>query len=193
MKAVDHFEKAEKKFEEGAFLESIQLFTLAIEIDSKNAHYISRRGVTFFRLGKQEEALYDLNLSLKLEPENPYRYSSRAFILSNLNRIDEALKDYEKALQLDPQDSIAFNNLGLLQEKKGYHKEAKHNFKIADKIEGVKRNLENVSISETDSDTGQYANYRDLSYWQFIKKLFKDAKLRSDFIKFLKNGFRIKE
>jgi len=193
MKAVDHFEHAEKKFAEGAFLKSIQLYTLAIELDPKNANYISQRGVTFFRLGKHEEALYDLNLSLKLEPDNPYRYSSRAFILSNLNRIEEALIDYEKAVQLDPKDSIAFNNLGLLQEKKGYHKEAKHNFKIADEIEGVQRNLKNESFSERAPDTSQYTNYRDLSYWQFIKRLFSDSKLRSDFIKFLKNGFRIKD
>ena len=98
MAIKDPFKKAESQFESGDFLGSIQLYTLAIELDPRNAQYISQRGVAFFRIGKNEEALYDLDQAMKLEPDNPYRYSSRAFILSNLNRIDEAIQEDRKSV-----------------------------------------------------------------------------------------------
>jgi tetratricopeptide (TPR) repeat protein len=186
------FEEAELYFDQGDFKKSIQLYSLAIERDQQNAHIISKRGVAFFRIGKNDEALYDLNMALNLEPDNPYRYSSRAFILSNINRIDEAIRDYEKAIELDPEDAIAFNNLGLLQEKKGYMQAANNNFKRADTIHGIKpRNinayespLPNIPKKE------QKENYSELSYWQFIKRIFTDSKLRKDFFRFIKNGFK---
>lgn len=194
MDVQEHFNKAEIQFDEGNFKESIQLYSLAIEKDQNNAHYISKRGVAFFRIGKNAEALYDLDLALKLEPDNPYRYSSRAFVLSNLNLIDEAIIDYEKAVQLDPEDSIAYNNLGLLQEKKGYNKPAQSNFKKADDLLGIKNNNPSLNLSESPlpkiQKKSESKNYKELSYWQFIKQIFSDGKLRKEFLQFVKKGFK---
>lgn len=192
MDTENSFEQAELFFDQGDFKKSIQMYSLAIEKDQNNAHYISKRGVAFFRIGKNEEALYDLDLALKLEPDNPYRYSSRAFVLSNINRIDEAIQDYEKAIALDPEDSIAYNNLGLLQEKKGYIKAAQNSFAKSDTIEGIKPRTANTGQSPLPEipKKVQIENYEELSYWQFIKRIFSDAKLRKDFFRFIKNGFK---
>ena len=187
MDALEPFNKAEEQFDKGDFKNSIRLYSLAIELDPDNASYISQRGVAFFHLGKIEEALYDLDLALKLEPENPYRYSSRAFILSNLNRIDEAINDYKEAIRLDPEDAIAYNNLGLLEEKKGYRKSAVENFKKADKLEGLRSSSSSLKKS---SGKEKAANYKELSYLQFFKRLFKDAKLREEFYRFIRKGFK---
>lgn len=190
MPAKDPFKKAESQFESGDFLGSIQLYTLAIELDPNNARYISQRGVAFFRIGKNEEALYDLDMAMKLEPSNPYRYSSRAFILSNLNRIDEAIMDYEKAILLDPEDAIAYNNLGLLQEKKGFDKIAKGNFEIADDLAGVEqKHTENGSI-DPHRPLITENKYKNISYWKFVTMVFTDAKVRKEFFQFIRNGLK---
>lgn len=194
MDIEEPFNKAEVQFDEGNFKESIQLYSLAIEKEPNNAHYISKRGVAFFRIGKNAEALYDLDLALKLEPNNPYRYSSRAFILSNLNRIDEAISDYEKAVHIDPEDSIAYNNLGLLQEKKGYNQTAEGNFKKADDIAGIKskhssQNTANSPLPKVQNKK-ENPNYKDLGYWQFIKQILMNKKLRKEFFMFIRNGFK---
>jgi len=190
MATKDPFKQAESHFESGDFLGSIQLYTLAIELDPQNARYISQRGVAFFRIGKNEEALYDLDLALKIEPQNPYRYSSRAFILSNLNRIDDAIKDYEKAIELDPEDAIAYNNLGLLQEKKGFDQMAKTNFEKADEI---------AEVDQHQSDNGSVEHhrllipenkYKNISYWKFVRMVFTDAKTRREFFEFIKRGLK---
>ena len=205
MTATELFEQAEIKLHEKAFKDSIQLYTEAIAIEKENAHYISQRAVAFFHLEKYEEALYDYNHALELEPENPFRYSSRAFILSNMNKTQEAIKDYEKAIELDPTDSVAYNNLGLLQESVGFNQMAKQNFDSADKIEGIKLNgssqileqntTDNADDSEIpilDPDVIQLGkSYKEMGYFQFIKMIFTHKKVRGDFFRFIRNGFKL--
>ncbi len=194
MKAIESFNIAEKFFDKGDFKESIRLYSQAIELDPQNANYIAQRGVAFFHFGKNEEALYDLDLALKLEPTNPFRYASRAFILSNLNRIDEAISDYKKTIELDPEDSIAYNNLGLLEEKKGYRESAQNNFKKADDLEGIHlRSSNNVKANDQSlkSESKDFEkDLKELSYFQFIRRVISDSKLRKDFYRFIRNGFK---
>ena len=85
-----------------------------------------------------------MDYALGLEPNNPYRYSSRAYIKDWIGDIKGAIADYEVAVKLDPEDSIAYNNLGLLQEKLGYVDKAKSNYKRADQIAGVDELLEKI-------------------------------------------------
>jgi len=194
MNALESFQLAEAHFDKGDFKESIRLYSIAIELDPQNASYIAQRGVAFFHYGKNEEALYDLDLALRLEPTNPFRYASRAFILSNLNRIDEAIADYKKTIELDPEDSIAYNNLGLLEEKKGYRKSARKNFKKADELEGIHSKTSKVeestypSIEEAPSEDNK--KEVELSYLQFIIKVVRSSKLRKEFFRFVRNGFK---
>lgn len=206
MTAIELFEQAEIKLREKEFKDSIKLYTEAIAIERENAHYISQRGVAFFHLNKFDEALYDYNHALELEPENPFRYSSRAYILSNMNRIPEAIKDYEKAIELDPTDSVAYNNLGLLQESVGFNDLANQNFESSDKIEGIKLNgnsqiLEQITDNNTDETEAPILdpeieqlgkNYKEMGYFQFIKMIFTHKKVRNDFFRFIKNGFKLK-
>ncbi len=190
MEKHDQFKKAESQFESGDFLGSIQLYTLAIELDPQNAQYISQRGVAFFRIGKNEEALYDLDQAMKLEPNNPYRYSSRAFILSNLNRIDDAIKDYEKAIELDPEDAIAYNNLGLLHEKKGFDRIAKTHFEKADELVGEEEKHIEKGPVDHHRPLIKENKYKNISYWKFVTMVFTDSKVRKEFFQFIKNGLK---
>ena len=206
MTATELFEQAEIKLREKAFKDSIQLYTEAIAEDQNNAHYISQRAVAFFHLDKFQEALHDFNHALELEPDNPFRYSSRAFILSNMNKIQEAIKDYEKAIELDPSDSVAYNNLGLLQESVGFKQMAKQNFDNADKIEGIKLNGSSQLLEENTADNTDDSaipildpeikqlgdSYKDMGYFQFIKMIFTHKKVRNDFYRFIRNGFKLK-
>ena len=206
MTAIELFEQAEIKLREKEFKDSIRLYTEAIAIEHENAHYISQRAVAFFHLGKYDEALYDFNNALELEPNNPFRYSSRAYILSNMNRIPDAIKDYEKAIELDPSDSVAYNNLGLLQEGVGFNELAKQNFETADKIDNIKLNgssqileqndvdnTEDVEIPILDPEIKQLGeSYKDMGYFRFIQMIFTHKKVRSDFFRFVWNGFKLK-
>lgn len=206
MTATELFEQAEIKLGEKAYKDSIRLYTEAIVLDNTNAHFISQRAVAFFHMNKFEEALYDFNHAIEIEPENPFRYSSRAFMLSNMNRISEAIKDYEKAIELDPTDSVAYNNLGLLQEGVGFNELAKQNYDKADNVGKVGLNGSTQIVEQKDDDISDQSenpildpeikelgeSYRDMGYFQFIKMIFTHKKVRNDFFKFIRNGFKLK-
>ena len=81
----------------------------------------------------------DLNQAIELDPVNAYRYSSRAYILDALGDTEAAVVDYLKAVELDPEDFVAFNNLGLLEEKLGRKAKAQSSFDQSDALMGLKK------------------------------------------------------
>ena len=208
MTAKELFEQAERKLHRKEFRDSIKLYSEAIALEGDNAHYISQRAVAFFHLGEYEEALYDFNRALELEPENPFRYSSRAYLLSNIGQIEDAIRDYEKAIALDPDDSVAHNNLGLLQERIGFDELAKKHFEKADSIEGIEL-IGNKYFRKEDEPSEPEAekrepvidpppetlelgkNYMEVSYFRFIRMIFTHKKIRRDFFRFIRNGFKL--
>ena len=181
--------KSLDKIKEGKLAEAILFLDKAIEEDPTNAIYYSERGVCFLNTEQYGKALGDMNTSVKLDPDYAYRYASRGFVKDRMGDTKGGISDYEIAVKLDPQDSIAYNNLGLLQEKLGYQKSSKRNFAIADEIadgevkEETKSSLPPITPNalETKKTIGS-----------IIKKLFTDKKIRSEFLMFIKNGFKIK-
>lgn len=98
---------------------------------------IHDRAVALFNLGRQNEALLELDRALELQPDYSYRYASRAYMRNALKDIHGAISDYRKAIELDPEDAVALNNLGLLEEQLGYHEEARERYKVADELMGI--------------------------------------------------------
>lgn len=119
----------------GKFQESVTDLTSLITRLPEEADLYSERGVSYFHLKDYKTALTDMNKAVELQPENSYRYSSRAYIRAYID-IDGAVADYEKATILDPKDDIAYNNLGLILEKRGKLKAAQQKFKKSDEIIG---------------------------------------------------------
>lgn len=126
-KGLDHASRRE-------YAEAIIAYTRAIEIKPNEAEYYSDRAVAFFHTDQGQYSLADMNKAQELEPGKGYRYSSRAFIKDHLGDLDGAIEDYKVAVRIDPQDAIAQNNLGLLEEKKGYKQQSKKRFLTADKL-----------------------------------------------------------
>jgi tetratricopeptide (TPR) repeat protein len=125
--------KAEGLFDADKHKDALKFYDKAIADEPSNPDYYSKRGVTYFHLGNLKAALADMNTSAELEPEYSYRYASRAYIKDAMGDLDGAIEDYKIAVQLDPEDGVAFNNLGLLEEKQGYATAKKH-FDKADEL-----------------------------------------------------------
>ncbi len=149
-------QKAEEAYKAHKFEEAIGFYRKAITLDLKNARLYSEIGISYYHLGDKINALLNLDKAVDLEPNISYRYASRGYIKGGLKMIDEAILDYEKAIELDPSDSITFNNLGLLQEQKGWAKMAESNFDKADTLEGrLKKDpiLPNIKSEKTASSS----------------------------------------
>jgi len=69
-------------FDKGSFEEALFVFSRAISIDSEPAHY-SHRGITFFKLGKYEEALNDFHMAISKNEDEPLFFYQRGNVYLN--------------------------------------------------------------------------------------------------------------
>jgi len=184
--------EADQAMENGAMNKALDLYSKALKIDPYNPVIWSDRGVCFFNNKQFEKSLNDLNKSVELDPENPYRYSSRAFVKGALKDVKGAVIDYEKALELDPDDAICRNNLGLMQEKLSYWNQAKKNFEVADELAGIlkDRNIITESSAKIIVDN-PIESSKEETILDEVKSVFTSRSKFSEFLKFIKNGFKL--
>lgn len=174
----------------GHFQESVNDLTSVINKLPEEATLYSERGVSYFHLKDYKSSLVDMNKSVDLEPDNPYRYSSRAYIKAYTD-VDGAIKDYEKATQLDPQDEIAYNNLGLLLERRGKMKEAQEKFKRSNKLMGYDP-LKRTEKKEPEIKPIPMVNKEEDTMGAVMLNVFRDKKTRKEYFNFLKSFFKKK-
>jgi hypothetical protein len=95
------------------------------------------RAVCHFHCGEGDLALKWLDLAVEIQPDYSYRYASRGWMKQALQDDEGARLDYEQALVLDPEDAITLNNLGLLEERMGYKKQAQERFRVSNELKGI--------------------------------------------------------
>lgn len=204
----DTHRKADELVKAGKFDESLEIYNNLIILHPDNADMLGEMGVIFIHLNDREKCFYYLNAALDLEPSRSYRYSCRAYAHGHFKDYDASIMDYQRAIELDPEDSIAHNNLGLALEQKGYNDEAQKRFEQADKLAKAEEKmfsvLDELEANRKASPEGDMneipseeietrLNEEEKSNtWKEIKKFFTSAQQRKDFIRFIKNGFKIK-
>ena len=192
-------EAAEKEREAGNQEKAIELYSKALIESPNDCNIISDRGVAYLHLNNKEFCLKDLDLAIQLQPDYAYRYACRAYAKRRFGDLDGAVEDYEKAVELDPEDSIAHNNLGLIMEERGYQKKAEKRFERADKLTKMENNLLDVideldekPEEETKSPLPKVKPEREPTKSEEFKKVFTSKNQFMEFIRFIKNGFKIK-
>lgn len=186
------FEKGVKLLKENKLEKALNVFNRLIELEPNCADFYSERGVVYFHMNKAKESIADMNKAVDLQPMKSYRYSSRAYILGHFKDIEKAIADYKKAIELDPEDAIAQNNLGMLEEQLGYHKQAKERYKLADGLAIDGRSEQGIQGEKIVARNIQ----KEIDLEQANKSLWKELKAigskegRASFLRFLKSGFK---
>lgn len=183
----------------GEFQNSVNDFNAVIERLPEEATFYSERGVSYYHLKDYKTAMLDMDKAVELEPKNSYRYSSRAYIRAYFD-VDGAIEDYEQATILDPKDEIAYNNLGLLLEKRGKMKAAQEKFKKSNDIIGYdpkKRELDSsddeIKVEETKevpesiekTETAEASNLGKV-----MLDVFRNKQTRKEYLSYLKGIFK---
>lgn len=201
-------EKAHELLRDQKFEESISFFDKALIDNPGHPDIYSDRGVAFLHLKLKEKSLDDFEMALEMQPSYSFRYAARAYAKDFFGDTEGAIEDYEKALELDPDDAVSYNNLGLLQEKLGYKKQALDNFKRADQLskqehhlyqimndlEGnsTETSLTNDSPTEHQTIDPNETGEKNISTFREFSRIFTSRKQFTEFLKFLKNGLKIK-
>ncbi len=197
-------EKAHNTLKSGNAEEAVRLYTAALLSHPDHPDILSDRGVAYLHLNDREKCMRDLNRALELQPDYSYRYASRAFARNNFGDLDGAIADYRKAIELDPDDAVAHNNLGLLLEQKGYKHEAEQRFERADKLSKQENRLlgllDEIEVDKAEKDVKKKAvsssegaiEKEEQSGAKEFKKIFTSTSQFREFIRFIKNGFKLK-
>lgn len=203
-------EAAHKLLQDGKIIEAIETYSKALEISPDNADIYSDRGVAHLHNMDKSNCFADLNKAKELQPEYSYRYASLAFAKNNFGDLAGAILDYEKAVELDPDDAVAQNNLGLLLEQQGYKKSAEERFARADKLseqedhllemiddlddaDDQRSDIETIeSIEDTEMRLEHEQTEKSANNSEEFKKIFTKKSQFKEFIRFIKNGFKIK-
>lgn len=195
--------KAQDYIDAQKYDKALSAFNEALKKAPNHPDILSHRGVCYLHLNQKKNCLDDLHLSLQLQPDYSYRYASLAYAKDYFGDIDGAIAAYEKAIELDPEDAVAYNNLGLLQEKKGYQQKAQRQFEKADKLAKIERKfmdrLDKDEIRDTSPAPGKGETLQPkkltpdkvLSRKEVYRSLFTDGKTFKEFIVFIKQGFKL--
>jgi len=116
-KAEEYKTEANAKFGAGHFLESLDLYTKAIECDPNNAVYYSNRAFAHFKLENFGSCLQDANKAIELNPKYTKAYYRRASGLYALGKHKEALKDFNAVVSIAPNDKDAQAKLKACQQE----------------------------------------------------------------------------
>ncbi len=215
------FAKGIAKVKENDFLAAIEHFTIAIQEDANNVECYAERAVAYLNTNQYDLSMFDMHRCIEMEPNNSYRYSCRAFLKAKIGDTEGAIADYEMAIKLDPEDAIAYNNLGLVQETKGYRVQAQKSFEKSNELIGYNPNRfdEGALKKETPKKVNSEVDKKDQqttetiqpvtesntsvqikseesanpSKGQIAKSVFTSRSGFKDFWQFIRNGFRIKE
>ena len=209
----EYHRKAIEELEKGNFQKGIEFIEKALESSPYNPTYLTERGTIYLHLNDKEKCLRDMDTVVNLDPKNAYRYSCRAYARSWFKDIDGAIKDYEMAVSLDKEDAIAYNNLGLLLERKGALERAKKLYDKADKISREKEEYRDFFDSRTEEEKkereeqfrkeSQEAREKEeinplkqeetRTKGQIAKDVFRKKSTFREFIRFIFNGFKLKQ
>lgn len=105
------------------YKKAVEYYTKALKHGDK-AWYYKARGVAYYSMSDNVNALKDLNRAIELWPQYADALAWRGTVYEEMEMYDEALADLNLAGRLKPYGSLAQKHLGNVLAKKGRYEEA---------------------------------------------------------------------
>jgi Flp pilus assembly protein TadD len=120
--------------------------------------YIKNLGVTYFEVGKYQEAAWVFEELLSKDPEDHQAHSELGKVYVAQGRYEEAKRQFQKAIELKPDNPLYYENLGFLFSNLKSYKEAKEVFQKGLQIyPGYPSNYRNLGFAYFDSGENKEA------------------------------------
>lgn len=145
MNAVELKNKGNEEFSAGRYIDAINYFSKAIELDNKNHVLFSNRSGCYAALQKYKDALDDADKCISLKSDWAKGYVRRGAALHGMRRYDDATAAYEKGLQVDPSNSSCVQ--GITDVRNAKAAEARDPFARAFTPEAFRKIQENPKLS----------------------------------------------
>ncbi|XP_033119432.1 heat shock protein sti1 homolog [Anneissia japonica] len=103
--------KGNEMANQGLYNDAIQLFTEAINLDSKDFRFFGNRSFCYDRMGQHDKALEDAKKAIQLNKEWPKGYFRKGRALAGLKLYSDAEAAFEHVLKLDKECDDAIQEL----------------------------------------------------------------------------------
>ncbi|KAM9959862.1 hypothetical protein ACTFIR_000963 [Dictyostelium discoideum] len=137
--SIKYKEKGNKLFGQQKYKESIEYYTLAIQLDSTNAVLYGNRAMAYLKMKNYQQCEIDSSRCLNLDPTYTKAYHRRGIARVELKRFEEAIQDFKHLLKSDPSNKDILIELNkatsLLKDQKEKEKQQKE---IDDKLKKEK-------------------------------------------------------
>lgn len=99
--------------ESNKYVESIECYHLAIEINSEYGEAYYNRGKSKNDLHDYDGAIADYTIAIEINTEDEEAFNNRGTVKYSLNDFNGAIADYNTVLEINPEDADAFYNRGI--------------------------------------------------------------------------------
>jgi tetratricopeptide (TPR) repeat protein len=98
----------------------------------------NNKGITFYNLGKYDEAIKAHDEAIRLDPKDADAWYSKGNALGQQGKYDDAVKAYDKAIEINPKNSWAWYRKGKALNAIGRTNESNAAFAKAKELGGHK-------------------------------------------------------
>ena len=129
--AYVEFYKGVTASRKGNYLQAIEHYNGAIELNPQLVPAYNNRGATCYRIGDYESAIRDYDRALELNPEYPAPYYNLGVIHHYRGDYESAIWNYDRALELNSEHPAPYCNLGVIHSYRGDYENAIQNYNRA--------------------------------------------------------------
>ncbi|AEF95692.1 tetratricopeptide repeat protein [Methanotorris igneus] len=101
-KAVEWYNKGWDLQDSGKYLEAIECYDKALEIEPDFVEAWNNKGLALYELGRYSEAIKCYDKALEIDPNFAVAWYNKGLALKAIGKYQEARKCFEKAYELDP-------------------------------------------------------------------------------------------
>jgi Flp pilus assembly protein TadD len=158
----DLLASAKNKYNDRDYLGALTEYNHIIQLNPDDAVAVCARGVTYYRLGDEENAMTDYNRAIKIDPNLDMAYYRRAFLHYVAKNYIAAIADYNKSIDLNPTFALAYSNRGYAYRDLYGEQEAAIDWRFAAKLFKEQGNLPKyqsmMKLLSKISDNGTWAS-----------------------------------
>jgi len=117
--AQEAYQKGRIEEDSQQYAKAIELFKKATELDPTNESAFLHRAMANYKIGRVDEALYNVNRSITIQPDNSRAIAFRATVYQTMKDYDRAVADLADAARRDTTNPDYLVAEGSIEEERG--------------------------------------------------------------------------
>ena len=129
--AIAYHNRGIEYFRKGRYDQAVSDYTVAINLDPRNADAFNNRGTAYSAKRDYEQAIGDFDAAIALNRRHALAYNNRGIAYAAKGELATAVESYDAAIRIDPAYASAYNNRGYVNLRSRQYDRALQDFNKA--------------------------------------------------------------